>query len=331
MILFCFLISCSPESSKLLARPDLTKLNVTKTDDYFVLDPKLDILFVVDDSGSMAGHQANLSANIDRFVKVFFQRVTIDYHVGVISTTSDPDSSGPKCCGRLVGKPLFIDRDTPNGTKNLAGRLVLGTGGSGREKMFDPVVEALTEPNISTINQGFLRPDAHLAIIFITDAEDQSQNTSVSEFYDLLMKIKGKREKILAYGAIIPSGQSQSGCGRDEMDTPPQLIEQFLALTVNKGKNIFNLCAADFGDNLAQVAEDLAAQVSNTIYLNRAPIPNTIKVKFGTQEILNDTETGWTFDANLNAIYLGNKLALDPNQALGTKIRVDFKATNYLD
>lgn len=319
--------SCSPDSPKLQARPDLTNEKVIKDNDYMVRDPKVDILFVVDNSGSMDAHQKNLAANVGRFVAAFFNRVSIDYHIGVLSTDMDGGLAG-KCCGRLIGNPIFVDRSTSSPEADLAARLVLGTVGSGTEKSFDPVIAALSSPLDTTVNVGFLRPDAHLAVIFITDAEDQSKESSVS-LYDHLLKIKGKREKILAYGAIIPSGYNDPQCGRDEYNREPKLIEQFLDMTINRGNNVFNLCALDFGDKLAQVAEDLAKQVSNTIYLSRAPIVSTIRVFYGTQEIPSDAEYGWSFDAELNAIYLGKKLVLDPNQPAGTKIRVDFEAASY--
>lgn len=319
--------SCSPDSPKMQAVPDLTNEKVVKDNDYMVRDPKVDILFVVDSSGSMDGHQKNLAANVGRFISAFFNRVTIDYHIGVLSTDMDFGFSS-KCCGRLLGDPAFIDKSTPSPGTDLAARLIVGTNGSGVERSFDPVIAALSSPLDTTANVGFLRPDAHLAVIFITDAEDQSKNSGIA-LYDHLLKLKGKREKILAYGAVIPSGYNDSVCGRDEYGKEPRLIEQFLTMTINKGNNIFNLCAHDFGDKLAKVAEDLAKQVSNTIYLSRAPIISTIRVFFGTQEIPSDPIYGWSFDAELNAIYLGSKIELDPTQPDGTKIRVDFEAASY--
>lgn len=319
--------ACSPDSPKLQARPDLSNEKVVKDNDYLIKDPKVDILFVVDNSGSMDFHQKNLAANVGRFVSAFFNRVSIDYHIGVLSTDMD-DNLGGKCCGHLIGNPTFLDRSNPSPEADLAVRLVLGVVGSGTEKLFDPVITALSSPLMTSVNAGFLRPDAHLAIIFITDAEDQSKESPVG-LYDHLLKIKGKREKILAYGAIIPTGYNDPQCSRDVPEVEPRLIEQFLNMVINRGSNVFNLCAQDFGDKLAQVAEDLAKQVSNTIYLSRAPIVSTIRVFYGTQEIPSDSEYGWSFDSELNAIYLGKKIELDPNQPVGTKIRVDFEAASY--
>jgi hypothetical protein len=322
------LASCSPDSPKLQPHPKLITEKVVKDNDYNVVDPKVDILFVVDNSGSMDTHQKNLSANVGRFISAFFNRVSIDYHIGVLSSDMDQSFTG-KCCGRLIGTPSFIDTTTPTPTTELSSRLILGTNGSGTERMFDPVMAALSAPLDTTVNQGFLRSNAHLAVIFITDAEDQSTGAGLA-LYNYLVKLKGRREKVLAYGAIVPSG-APSECSRDEYGKEPRIIEQFLALPFNKGGNIFSLCSLDFGDKLAKVAEDLAKQVSNTIYLNRAPVLSTVKVFFGTQEIPSHPDFGWSYDANLNAIFLGDNLKLDENQPPGTKIRVDFEAASYVE
>lgn len=293
---------------------------------YQVLDPRVDILFVVDNSGSMDFHQQNLSANITRFMSAFFSRVSIDYHIGVVSTDMEQSSYG-KCCGRLIGTPSYIQVSTPLSTPDpvtdLSTRLVLGINGSASEKSFDAVMAALSPPMVSTVNQGFLRPEAHLAVIFITDAEDQSLISS-TELYNFLVKLKGKSEKVLAYGVIIPSGAEATNCHRDE-PREPKFIEQFLSMTYNSGKNILNLCAADFGDKLSFMAKDIAGQVSNTIFLNKTPNLKTLKVYFGTQLIPNDASIGWSYDSSLNAIYFGDSLLLDPNQPKGTKITIDFE------
>lgn len=46
---------------------------------------EVDILFVIDDSGSMRAHQATLAKNIDRFVDAFAKSSIVDFHIGVLS------------------------------------------------------------------------------------------------------------------------------------------------------------------------------------------------------------------------------------------------------
>lgn len=330
-----FIMSCSPVSPKMIPKAippeQLSKIGTDKDEEFIYGDPKVDILFVVDNSGSMDSHQKNLSTNVGRFIAEFFKGVGVDYHIGVLSTDMDSSYAQDKCCGHLVGTPAFIDKNTTAGSLTLASRLLLGVNGSGTEKSFDPIIEALSPALETTLNKGFLRKKAFLAVIFITDAEDQSKANS-RELYDFLLGLKGnKDEMLLGFGAIIPSGATGQGCERDDSSMPPVSIEAFLGQVSNRGKNIFSLCAPDFGDKLAQIGFNLSKLVSKTIFLNRAPVINTLVVSFGTQIIPNEPRTGWTYDPKQNAIYLGDDSILDPNQPPDTKIRVDFEPASYVD
>ena len=63
--------------------PEAERVQETNTPVRVVFQPKLDILFVIDDSRSMEPHQINLSRNIDRFVEGFSKERFIDFHIGV--------------------------------------------------------------------------------------------------------------------------------------------------------------------------------------------------------------------------------------------------------
>jgi len=49
-------------------------------------DPRVDILFVIDDSNSMRRHQVNLSRNINRFIEQFSKIKAIDFHIAYTFT-----------------------------------------------------------------------------------------------------------------------------------------------------------------------------------------------------------------------------------------------------
>ena len=73
----------------------------------------LDILWVIDNSGSMSSHQSNLSTNISYFMNNFIQ-LGVDYNMAVI-TTDDPSFS-----------QIITDQDT-NAVSLLAQSVVTGT------------------------------------------------------------------------------------------------------------------------------------------------------------------------------------------------------------
>jgi hypothetical protein len=157
----------------------------------------VDILFVVDDSGSMKEEQDSLAQNFPRFIQRLstLQGGLPSVHIGVVSTdvgtgTDKVGSCNAKGddghlltnnCGGVNGSYL-VDVDAPGGgrTQNYTGDLAqlfacmahLGTGGCGAEQPLESMRLAL-DPARGT-NPGFLRDDAYLAVVIISDEDDCS-------------------------------------------------------------------------------------------------------------------------------------------------------------
>lgn len=317
-ILSFLLVSCSKEAPKLAFDPSTSPKNKYEGEANETFHPKVDVLFVVDNSGSMASHQALLASNIDLFVNKFIQAGTLDFHVGVVTT----DVDNPMFSGRLVGNPKFVENNTHDAVKALAQNLLVGTNGSGWERSFEPVRLALSNPLLDGQNAGFYRDDAHLAIIFLTDAEDQSDMTP-SGFLDFLKGLKPRTDRILAYGAIVPSTDT-SGCPRDE-GTPPTKIEFVLNAVSNAGKNVMSLCDPQYGDKLSEMTDDLINRIGRTIYLKRRPILSTVKLIYGKLVVPREAHTGWAYNPQENTIILGSQInwASEPP---GTKLKIIYDA-----
>ena len=339
--LVALVAACSNTANKGAIPPDGVPAKKVTNGQQVAFNPGIDILFVVDDSGSMSSHQANLSNNIKKFTAELQKTAIVDYHIGVVTTSMDGETPGSGCdynspwggSGRVCGdgrlvrfktKVPFIDPKTPNGLSILEDNLLVGTSGAGEEMAFDPVVAALSPPMENTVNAGFLRPNASLAIIFVTDAEDQSDaNPTGQGLYNFLLNLKGGRpDKILTYGAIIPSSQADPTCPRDNGNDAPLRIEDFLKIA---GGTEYDLCDPDYGTKLASIAKDVVQKVGRIMYLSRLPIPGTIVVTYGSQIIPEDPDTGWQLDTSRNALILGEKIKFS-NQPPGTSLSVTFTA-----
>jgi hypothetical protein len=177
--------------------------------------PKLDVLFVIDDSGSMGQEQASLAANFPVFMDALAELPTglPDLHVGVVSSDLGLSStsgagaatiagclgegdegalhagSSPACAASTLTDNFLASNVTELGrVNNFTGELsdafsciaTLGTGGCGFEQHLRSMRRAL-EPNPA--NDGFLRPDAFLAVVVIADEDDCSAATD--EVFDL--------------------------------------------------------------------------------------------------------------------------------------------------
>jgi hypothetical protein len=132
-------------------------------------DPESDVLFAVDNSGSMLDEHAALVDNFDAFATFLFQP-GVDYHIGIVR--AEVSGGG---VGELVG-PVhpYIDPTVPNPEDVLQDNVdALGAAGGPCESGLKASYQALTPPQSTGVNAGFLRPDANLSVVVITDEDDQ--------------------------------------------------------------------------------------------------------------------------------------------------------------
>lgn len=167
----------------------------------------LDILFVIDDSASTGDKQARLAAAFPQMMDVLAQVEggLPNLHIGVITTDMGTSNSGGPpgpAVGQLgsggcsgVGKDGILQRtqlmtdawlsdvEGPTGrVRNYTGTLRetfgelarVGYSGCGFEQPLAAMKRALTNP----LNNGFLRDEANLAIVILSDEDDCSLKSS---------------------------------------------------------------------------------------------------------------------------------------------------------
>ena len=171
---------------------------------------EVDLLFMVDNSGSMSQEQASLAMQLPRLVRILAtgdldQDGTMDFppvrslHVGVVSsdmgtgghvldTCADPIDGDDgilltrgrtDLSGCTMNYPRFLEFDSTAGTdpdqlaRDFACVAQLGTGGCGFEQQLEAVLKAVTV-HADGANAGFLREGSLLGIIVLTDEEDCS-------------------------------------------------------------------------------------------------------------------------------------------------------------
>ncbi len=170
--------------------------------------PRADILLVVDDSCSMSDKQTNLANNFTSFIQ-YAATAAVDYQMGLVTT--DTSLNGVLKTTGAGGK--FLTNTTPNVQTHFQNLVRVGTVGSAYEQPLQSATLALTSPNIAGANAGFIRPDANLAVVVVSDAEDQS-NQPVSYYENLLINVKGfarlSNFTFSVIGPFLPS--SPSGC-----------------------------------------------------------------------------------------------------------------------
>jgi len=289
----------------------------------------IDVLFVMDDSGSMGTYQQKLSDLTPVFVDAL-KNLRRDFHAGVI-TTSVTDYIQKPTGGMLRGSPLFVDNKTPDFGSALAKNLLVGTNGDAVEQPFQTATLALTEPLLSGYNKGFLRDSAALALIFVTDAEDQSPQ-DVKAMTDLLKARKQSLDKVTTFSWIVPTVTNDQSCQRDDGTTPPTKIEDLskeLQGTTYSLCNITQAAYSDFADKLAKFGAGPLTPSLTEVPLTIAPVVSSIQVKFGTETLVGgDMKMGWVYDSKKNAIVLGDEIDW-ASQPVGTKLSVTFVPADW--
>ena len=159
---------------------------------------KIDLLFVIDNSGSMGQEQANLIANFPMFITVLDQS-GLDYRVAVTTTARDyhynmtlpiggqiPMNTGAGEDGRMLQPAAcnmtkrWIDKGDPNPAQTFSCVANVGTSGNGDEMPLGGMRDALEDRMMDNTNAGFHRMDALLGVVFLTDEEDCSYEQSVN-------------------------------------------------------------------------------------------------------------------------------------------------------
>jgi hypothetical protein len=175
---------------------------------------RVDILVVVDDSGSMAAEQSNLRAAMPALIEALLDpppdpvsgepvhRIVRDLHLGVVSTNLGAGGFNVGGCedlgdnGVLLHEPhgtpcetaypqflsyLIGDAEPPDvaGIDGLSADFgciaTLGTEGCGFEQPLEAAYKALVvNARPGGLNEGFLREDAILVIVIVSDEEDCS-------------------------------------------------------------------------------------------------------------------------------------------------------------
>ena len=255
------------------------------TQDNFVQtgNNEADVLWVVDNSCSMADEQGYLADDFSYFYSVI-SGAGVDYRIATV-TTDDADFEG--------GTPV-IDPATPNGANVFAANCTVGTTGSGTERGLMFGYNALTQAIANTPpNQNFWRQDAGLRVVYVSDEPDQSGNwsTYLSNYQNLkadpshviLSAICGTNGYV-AQNCSGPGGNATAGTG-------------YVDVANATGGVLGSICEPDWSSVLTSLAW-ITVNLADTFELSLDAIESTIIVYVnGVVQA-----SGWYYDANLNSV-----------------------------
>lgn len=263
-----------------------------------VTSPAVDILWVVDNSCSMAEEQDELATNFHAFLNYFLD-TALDFHIGVVSTDMDnPNHSGILQTG---GGARWIEPSSEQPLEAFRNMTNLGTGGADMEKGRAATYAAL-EYRAEEENFGFIREDATLHVIVVSDEDDYSgaDPIGLNPFIDFMLDYKGDPDMVTFSSIVGPPG----GCGGGIFSL--NYVEpgrDYIAVTEEVGGILHSICSDDWSGILDELGEQ-AAQVRLEYFLAALPVPGTIAVEVATPDAQYEFAEGtdWTYDAMRNSI-----------------------------
>ncbi|MBW2276755.1 MAG: VWA domain-containing protein, partial [Deltaproteobacteria bacterium] len=216
----------------------------------------MDILFVIDNSGSMQEEQSNLATNFPLFIQVLDayqnpQGDSLDYRVAVATT----DTTGTNA-GRLVGQSNcdlgehpWVEGPADDVVEKFSCMANVGITGAGEEMPFVAIEEVFgdkAEPGFP--NYGFFRvgQQSLLVLVIITDEDDRS-TLQAQDIKDFLDQLSGGPGNYVVIGIGGPSWCSSAFGEAEEAYKIMQLIELVSA------NGVFgDICAGDLWVSLEQ-------------------------------------------------------------------------------
>ncbi|PRQ07579.1 hypothetical protein [Enhygromyxa salina] len=239
----------------------------------------VDFLFVIDNSGSMGDEQINLINNFPAFINGIEATLdTVDsIHVAVTTTddywanvvgcqsigsavvqTGGSSSSNSLCGPYAEGANYMTEMDDLGTTFACAAQV--GVQGSGDERPMQAMINAVNgeygDPD--ECNEGFIRDEALLVVIIITDEPDNNSFGGPMTWYDAVVDAKlGIPENVVVVSLINTPG---GNCGFDQ-------AQSIATFTTMFGMNGFmaDICVPNFAPVFDQAVEIIDVACENAL------------------------------------------------------------------
>lgn len=284
---------------------DPPNINATQVDVLKQADGFVDILWVIDDSGSMANQRKTLAANFSKFFGELV-RLNVNFQMGVTSTNA---MDGGRLRTGTGSTTKIITNTTPNASQVFERNTTFPASRTRWEQGLRMAQLAITGPNVAAggANDGFLRKNAALAIIVVSDEDDSSYGPT-DNFARVFRGAKGIGNETLVTFSTI-GGTTPVGC------TPPgesiyygSLAEpafRYAAVSTKTGGVVGSICDVSFEGTLLQIAAALNT-LRRVFPLTLKPVTGSLTVTINGAVIPQDPVNGWQYRADTNSIvFLG--------------------------
>ena len=230
---------------------------------------KMDIVFVVDNSGSMAQEQTNLKDNFPAFIKVINEYKTksgqsLEYRVAT-TTSDDGKDKGAFTKGAGRGATAgcnpgpnraWLERADGDVAGFFGCRAPGGTSGSSYERMLESGLLSVADRVKDGTNGDFVREDALLAMVYITDEDEGGTENQpkrpVSAYPALYDAVKGgERGK---WAAAVIAGETNCSSPGLGNAAEAKRMKEFVT-SVGKNGVFASICVGNLTEGLTKALQ----------------------------------------------------------------------------
>jgi hypothetical protein len=249
---------------------------------------KVDFLFVIDNSPSMAFAQDNLKNSFPGFLRVLDAKVEVsDFQILVVDTDSsdgrrEDDQAGAASLDRcndtlgagrrsngdsqqaclVAGDQRFITLQQPELDATFSCMATVGTAGDADEQQVGALLQAVsTEENAAGgCNQGFLRSDALLVVTIITNTDDKDSIGEPDSWFSDLLKQRGGDEGSVVMLGFVPGdafapASSGFACNVLAAINRAPRLDDFINRFSHR--SIASVCEGDYGPTFALAVDNI--------------------------------------------------------------------------
>lgn len=228
---------------------------------------KVDLLVVMDNSRSMEYEQLSIS---NRFSSFIDQLVNIDWQLAIITTDVLGDAQMKD--GRFIrftntDKFFLSSKDDINASKRIFSETIrIGSNGDTDEQAIKATYRALERSlNARDDNRLFIRDDAALAVIIVSDADETLPFNQPATFKNdpsrLLSFIESNwpQKKVRFHSIIVKDGDES--CLRDPNDINEGYGLTYARLSQMTGGIVGSVCEQDYGRQLSSIGNSTQALI----------------------------------------------------------------------
>lgn len=330
--LISFAVACSKVNFSQQTSPGCVSVNNQCKYDYsiYASGGLVDIVFVDDNSGSMSFEQVNMANHFPNFLQKLDDRL-LDYRIGIITTDIASSDNPPRAInqngalqnGKLIefqSGMKYIEPNTPD-KNNLFIQTIKRQETIQCDQFLLAAIQNHVDRNSSQFQTDylnncpsgderaiyaanslvsndageFIRPEAHLAIVILSDENNRSFGNTVAgspfaletqdlpqSLIDLVQqKYAGKPKSLSVHSVVVPTGDSS--CLNVQNNQIPGFINgqygtnyELLSDMTSGYKG--SVCASDWGAQMGEIGAAIVAQVQS--FKLHCASPNNLQVTY---------------------------------------------------